>query len=100
MKTQTLISVFCLFLTGGIMGDPAGFGGAPQESAAAAAELRSGKNYIPTPVTAEADDLKVLELFKGLRVADVVDGLDAAGLQDIGLMDPDIQPLWRDTERF
>jgi regulator of RNase E activity RraA len=37
---------------------------------------------------------------KDLRVADVSDGMDAVGLQNIGLMDADIRPLWRDTEEF
>ena len=65
-----------------------------------AAALRAGKNLIPTTVYSEADDLKVLELFKGLRVSDVTDGMDAVGLQNIGLMDPEIAALWRDTENF
>jgi len=66
----------------------------------AAAALRAGKNLMATPVYTEAEDQKVLALFKGLRVADVVDGLDAAGLQGIGPMDPSIHPLWRDTQTF
>jgi len=37
---------------------------------------------------------------QGLRVADVVDGLDAVGLVDTGTMDPDIHALWRDTANF
>ena len=45
-------------------------------------------------------DRQVLNLYDGLRVADVSDGLDMAGLQDIGLMNTDIRPLWRDTETF
>jgi len=62
--------------------------------------LRAGKNFLFAPATTEAEDEKILALFKGIRVADVVDGLDATGLQNIGLMDPDIHPLWRDTEHF
>lgn len=62
--------------------------------------LRSGKTFLPTRVFSQAEDLAVLKLFEGLRVADVADGMDAAGLQNIGLMDPDIHPLWRDTEHF
>ena len=46
------------------------------------------------------EDVKVLKLFDGLRVADVSDGMDMAGLQDVGLMDPAIHTLWRDTEDF
>jgi len=100
MRVKTIITMFSVSL---IMGIPASFsasGRAAQETAAATADLRAGKNFIPTPVRGEAEDLKVLDLFKSLRTADVVDGMDAAGLQDIGLMDPDIRPLWRDTERF
>jgi len=65
-----------------------------------AATLRAGKNLIPTTVYSEADDLKVLGLFKGLRVSDVTDGMDAVGLQNVGLMDPEIATLWRDTVNF
>jgi len=64
------------------------------------ADLRVGKNYIPTKVYTEEEDLKVLALFKGLRVSDVCDGMDAVGLQNIGLMDPDIRPLWKDAEHY
>lgn len=43
---------------------------------------------------------EILDLYKDLRVTDVEDGMDLIGLQDIGLMDNDIRPLWRDTEHF
>jgi len=67
---------------------------------AAAASLQSGKTFIETPVYSLEDDRRVLALFEGLRVADVTDGMDAVGLQNIGLMDPEIRPLWKDTEQF
>ena len=70
---------------------------APEKPAAA---LQAGKNLIATPVYPEAEDQKILALFKGLRVSDVVDGMDAAGLQDIGTMDPEIHALWRDTQNL
>ena len=63
-------------------------------------ELRGGKNFLSTPVHSLEEDQRLLALFQGLRVADVADGLDAAGLQGIGLMDPRIHPLWRDSEHF
>jgi regulator of RNase E activity RraA len=63
-------------------------------------ELRAGTNFIATPIFTEADDKQLLAAFEGLRVADVCDGMDAVGLQNIGLMDPEIRPLWRDTEKF
>ncbi len=43
---------------------------------------------------------EVLGLFNGLRVTDVCDGMDAVGLQDVGLMDREIRPLWRDIDSF
>ena len=62
--------------------------------------LRGGWNAIPTPVYRAADDDAVLEAFAGLRVADVSDGMDAVGLQNVGLMDPAIAPLWKDTVEY
>lgn len=64
------------------------------------AEWRAGKSLVPTPVYSAEEDARILKLFEGLRVADVCDGMDAVGLQNIGLMYPDIRPLWRDTEKF
>jgi len=43
---------------------------------------------------------EILELYKNLRVTDVLDGMDLIGLQDIGLMKKDIRPLWRDVDQF
>jgi 4-hydroxy-4-methyl-2-oxoglutarate aldolase len=65
-----------------------------------AAELRAGKSLIPTPVYSEAEDQKLLAAFAGLRVADVTDGMDAVGLQNVGLMDPEVHPAWKDTRTF
>jgi regulator of RNase E activity RraA len=46
------------------------------------------------------EDTRILQLFEGLRVADVTDAMDLTGLQDVGLMDPAIHALWRDLENF
>jgi len=43
---------------------------------------------------------EILELYKDLRLTDVLDGMDLIGLQDIGLMKNDIRPLWRDVDKF
>lgn len=43
---------------------------------------------------------EILELYKNLRVTDVLDGMDLIGLQDIGLMHNDIRPLWRNVDDF
>lgn len=66
-----------------------------------AAEIpRSGTNFITTEVFSEEDDATILKAFEGLRVADVSDGMDAVGLQNTGLMDPQIHPLWRDAKTY
>ncbi|MEW6156535.1 MAG: RraA family protein [Verrucomicrobiota bacterium] len=70
------------------------------QTAADAEALRAGKTFIATPLYSAAEDERILALFKGLRVADVTDGMDAVGLQNIGLMNADIRPLWKDTEKF
>ena len=56
--------------------------------------------FIPYTDYSADDNRKVLELYKWLRVADVSDGMDVVGLQDVGLVDPEIHALWKDTDRF
>ncbi|MFB0566525.1 MAG: RraA family protein [Candidatus Aminicenantaceae bacterium] len=63
-------------------------------------ELSAGKNFIRTQVYSLKEDLEVLKLFEGLRVADVSDGMDKSGLHSIGLVNPKIHTLWKDTEHF
>lgn len=48
----------------------------------------------------ELADNDILRLYEGLRVADVSDGMDLVGLKDLGLMDPDIEALWKDIDEF
>ncbi len=43
---------------------------------------------------------EILGLYKDLRLTDVLDAMDLIGLQDIGLMNKDIRPLWRDEKTF
>jgi 4-hydroxy-4-methyl-2-oxoglutarate aldolase len=43
-------------------------------------------------------DAELLELYEGLRVADVSDGMDMVGLRDIGLLDQSIVALWKDID--
>ena len=71
--------------------------GAPQLQSSAPAQARK---FIPVDPHTHEDDDQILKLYEGLRVADVSDGMDMAGLPDVGLMDPDIKPLWRDVETF
>jgi regulator of RNase E activity RraA len=64
------------------------------------AALRNGKSFLDTTVYTAAEDKQILALFDGLRVADVSDGMDQAGLADVGLVSAAIGPLWRDTKNF
>jgi 4-hydroxy-4-methyl-2-oxoglutarate aldolase len=61
--------------------------------------VRTGTNFIATQVYSPVDDEKILKEFEGLRVADVTDGMDSVGLQNVGLM-RDINPLWKDTKEY
>jgi regulator of RNase E activity RraA len=56
--------------------------------------------FIPYKDYPAEDNARVLEAYKYLRVADVSDGMDVVGLQNVGLVNPEIHALWKDTERF
>ena len=63
--------------------------------------LRAGKTFLETKVYSIDEDRAILEaLSTGCRVADVSDGMDQAGLANVGLVSPDVGPLWRDTQHF
>ena len=74
--------------------------GAQETAKPSTDELRKGKNFIPTKFYTAEQDQEILELFEHLRVADVSDGMDRAGLNNIGLMSPEIRAAWKDTEHF
>lgn len=58
------------------------------------------KTFVSFKKYSGQEDEQVLKLFEGLRVADVSDGMDIVGLQDVGLMSPEIRSLWRDLDNF
>jgi 4-hydroxy-4-methyl-2-oxoglutarate aldolase len=60
------------------------------------AEIAKGASYIETRVYSDAENARILKLYNGLRVADVSDGMDMAGLPGTGLVDPAIHPDWVD----
>lgn len=100
----TLVAIACaLCLNTGLAAEPnkPAAGVTPDKAETSKNEdLRKGKNYIPTKVYSEQEDEEMLKVFEGLRVSDVTDGMDKAGLKNIGLMSPEIKPLWRDTEHY
>ncbi len=89
-------NIFCIVALIGILG----LGQVSGSDDGTTKELRLGKNFIQTDVYSEEEDLKLLKLFEGLRVADVSDGMDKSGLHGIGLIDPKISPLWKDSHHF
>lgn len=48
----------------------------------------------PTRAFEKADPENLASLYQPLRVADVADALDGIGYFNIGLMDPEVRPLW------
>lgn len=62
--------------------------------------LRAGRNLLATRLYSEQADQEILQCFKGLRVADVSDGMDKVGLANVGLMAPEIHALWKDTLHY
>jgi len=91
------LSVVLIIVFTGLMASRTAPASEPSESTES---LRAGRNFLPTPVYTVEQDAEVLRLFKGLRVTDVSDGMDKAGLWHTGRMSAEIRPLWRDTEDF
>ena len=56
-------------------------------------------SFLPLILVAQTNpkltDDEILKLYHGLRVADVSDGMDLVGLKDVGLLDPEIEALWK-----
>ena len=62
--------------------------------------FRKGTNFLQTTIYSVEDDQAILKAFEGLRVADVSDGMDAVGLHNTGLMNPEIHALWKDASNY
>jgi regulator of RNase E activity RraA len=62
--------------------------------------LERGMNFIEIKTYSEEENHEILKLFEGLRVADVSDGMDMAGLPGTGLVDQSIHPDWIDTKNL
>jgi 4-hydroxy-4-methyl-2-oxoglutarate aldolase len=56
--------------------------------------------FIPYKHYSPEENQRILAMYKYLRVADVSDGMDVVGLQDVGLVNQDIRALWKDTDTF
>jgi regulator of RNase E activity RraA len=76
-------------------------GAAPGTPAQVVKELHPNVTlFIPYREYSPAENQRTLALFDGLRVADVSDGMDMAGLTDVGTVDAAIRALWTDTQNF
>ncbi len=60
----------------------------------------TGRSFLTTRTFTAEEDRRILAAFEGLRVADVADGMDFVGLKNIGLMDTEIHPLWKDAKTY
>lgn len=58
------------------------------------------KLYIPYKEYSQEDNDRLRAMYTELRVADISDGMDVIGLQDIGIVSNEIMPLWKDTDNF
>ncbi len=56
--------------------------------------------FIPYKHYTAEENQRILAMYKYLRVADVSDGMDVVGLQDVGTVDQEIRALWKDTDTF
>jgi 4-hydroxy-4-methyl-2-oxoglutarate aldolase len=54
--------------------------------------------FLKAKVYTAEEDSRVLQLYDGVRVADVIDALDVVGLQGVTTMDRSIRPMWRDEK--
>lgn len=61
-------------------------------------KLEQGINFIDTKAFSAAENATLLQLYDGLRVADISDGLDRVGLPGTGLVDPAIHAAWLDLD--
>jgi 4-hydroxy-4-methyl-2-oxoglutarate aldolase len=63
-------------------------------------QMIHGYNFIESTWYTVEEDRELLKLYEGLRVADVSDGMDMAGLPEQGLVDPAIHPSWVDYKEL
>jgi len=98
-KTKCICGITLLLLLALVVDFPAAEAKKPSESKLTTPKgvrLLENKSFDDS----EQARKEILELYKDLRLTDVLDGMDLIGLQDIGLMNKNIRPLWRDVEKF
>ncbi len=68
--------------------------------AAAQGQAPFSEQFFEVKQYSQEENEAIVKKFHGLRVTDVVDGLQECGLQDVTTMDPKIGPMWTDKEKF
>jgi regulator of RNase E activity RraA len=63
-------------------------------------DYTKGFNFMESRWYSADENASLLKLYEGLRVADVSDGMDMAGLPNTGLVDPAIHADWLDTKEM
>lgn len=86
----TIVSVLVALLASSVLWAQTGINDIPAD------ELKKGINLYPYKDYSGEDHMELVKKYDGLRVTDVLDAMQAIGLQDIGFMDHSIRPLWRD----
>lgn len=91
-KNCLLVLVLSVFLlcAGSILAQEKAVGDLTRDALEKGATVLSYKDY------SDEDPMSLVKKYDGLRVTDVLDAMQAIGLQDIGFMDHTIRPLWRD----
>src|SRR5690242_4275259 len=56
--------------------------------------MQEGNAMTVSAPTTKADSFEIRKLYEPLRVVDVCDALDGIGYFNIGLVSPEIRPLW------
>jgi len=96
-KEMILLTIVALLV---VLASSMNLAAAEEDAKPDAEQMRAGWNFMPSKVYTAEEDQQVLRLFEGLRVSDVSDGMDKAGLTNTGLMSPEILAAWKDTEHF
>jgi len=78
-------------------GKPASDAGKGDATEPSIDQLRTGMNLLPVQDYSWQDPMELVRKYDGLRLTDVLDAMQATGLQDSGLMDHSIRPVWRDN---
>lgn len=91
---------FAVLIAAACLASPAAAQSRPPAQAAPQLQPDQVKLFIPYKEYSQEDNQRLLKMYEFLRVSDVSDGMDVVGLQDIGIVHPDIRALWRDTDNF